>query len=144
MGVFKVSECDWCGLQEKVEFERLSATLPATWSRCDDEVLCPECVRSRTGALAEVRRRRRSGVAVTFEQTVVREGELRSVLAPLVTIADAYDANALDDEARKRWGRDEEHENETPPDQIELYAGRGGKELLTLAHCLRAREVSRQ
>lgn len=71
---------------------------------------------------------------------------LRAALAPLVAIADAYDANNLDDEARKFWGPAPEHKlhvNTTPPDQIELYSGRGGKRLLTLADCLKAREVSR-
>lgn len=71
------------------------------------------------------------------------DDETRRALAPLVAIADAYDANALDDEARKWWGRDNEHTNTTPPEQIELYAGRGGRQLLTLADCLRARELVR-
>lgn len=66
---------------------------------------------------------------------------LMLALAPLVAIADAYDANELDDEARKRWGKNLEHENVTPPDAIEIYSGRGGKELLTLAVCLHARVV---
>jgi hypothetical protein len=57
-------------------------------------------------------------------------------LKPLVEIADAYDANALDDEARKYFGS---HTNIVPPEQIELYAGRGGKRLLTLADCFAAR-----
>jgi len=68
--------------------------------------------------------------------------QLLEALAPLVAIADAFDANALDDEARKHttfYG-----ENQTPPEDIELYQGRGGKRLLTLRHCLDAREVSRQ
>lgn len=62
-------------------------------------------------------------------------------LQPLVAIAEAYDANELDDEARKRWGRNYEHENTTPPEDIILYTGRGGKTLLTLADCLNARRV---
>ena len=57
----------------------------------------------------------------------------------LSAIADAYDANALDDEARKVWGRNNEHTNERDPDEIILYSGRGGKTLLTLGDCLRAR-----
>lgn len=67
-----------------------------------------------------------------------------AALAPLVAIANAYDANELDDEARKHWGTDHgdgRKFNTTPPDQIELYAGRGGKRLLTLADCFAAREA---
>lgn len=65
-------------------------------------------------------------------------------LEPLVEIADAYDANELDDEARRWWG-DEFNRNYTTrkPEDTELYAGRGGRRLLTLADCLRAREVRR-
>ncbi|NKJ03089.1 hypothetical protein [Rhizobium sp. SG741] len=66
---------------------------------------------------------------------------LRAALAPLVAIADAYDDNALDDEARKFWGLNSEHENDRRPENIELYAGRGGKRLLTLADCLAARSA---
>ena|GEM_PF-2343382 len=62
-------------------------------------------------------------------------------LKPLVRIADAYDNNALDAEARKTWGPQGEHTNTTPPEEIELYTGRGGKRLLTLADCLAAREA---
>lgn len=69
---------------------------------------------------------------------------LAEILAPLVAIADAYDANDLDDEARKHWGRDGlegwQFTNDTPPERIELYTGRGGNRLLTLADCLAARE----
>jgi hypothetical protein len=68
---------------------------------------------------------------------------LEEALAPLVAIADAYDDNELDDEARKRWGKNLEHENQTPPEDIELYSGRGGAQLLTLRDCLRAREAVR-
>jgi len=67
--------------------------------------------------------------------------EAKHVLKPLVDIADAYDENALDDEARKIWGKNDEHYNTTPSDDIILYSGRGGKTLLTLGDCLRAREV---
>lgn len=64
---------------------------------------------------------------------------LVAALRPLAAIADAYDANELDDEARKFWGVECQHENNTPPDRIELYAGRGGRRLLTLADCFAAR-----
>ncbi|QIG75338.1 hypothetical protein EVC29_109 [Rhizobium phage RHph_Y52] len=70
--------------------------------------------------------------------------ELKRAAAPLVAIADAYDENDLDDEARKFWGPDGiQHVNTTPPEKIELYTGRGGKQLLTLAHCFKARDVAR-
>jgi len=61
-----------------------------------------------------------------------------AALRPLENIANAYDANELDNEARKngKWGM-----NTTPHDQIELYSGRGGKTLLTLAHAMQAREL---
>lgn len=68
---------------------------------------------------------------------------LYNALVPLVAIADAYDENALDDEARKRWGPNLEHENVTSPDQIELFTGRGGRRLLTLQQCLDARKAVR-
>ena len=61
----------------------------------------------------------------------------------LAKIADAYDANDLDDEARKRWGENLEFENQSSPSQIVLYSGRGGKTLLTLQDCLDAREALR-
>lgn len=67
--------------------------------------------------------------------------KLQAALKPLVAIADAYDANNLDDEARKFWGLNLENENTRPPRDVELYCGRGGKQLLTLAHCLVARRV---
>lgn len=57
----------------------------------------------------------------------------------LSRIADAYDDNALDDEARKTWGLNDECENKEDPRRIDLYSGRGGKELLTLADCFAAR-----
>ncbi len=64
---------------------------------------------------------------------------MRGALEPLKLIADAYDANELDDEARKHWGRKNEHTNSTDPAEIELYQGRGGKRLLTLQDALNAR-----
>lgn len=59
-------------------------------------------------------------------------------LQPLIDIAYAYDLNELDDEARKYWG---DNTNTTPPGEIELYAGRGGRTLLTLEDALYARQV---
>lgn len=57
-----------------------------------------------------------------------------AALKPLAAIWEAYLANALDDEARRFWGNDDEHENQTPPGEIELVSGRGGEQLLTLLH----------
>lgn len=67
---------------------------------------------------------------------VQRENDLKRALAPLVAIANAYDASNLD-EARPEWI------DPTPPEQTILYSGRGGKRLLTLADCLKAREIAR-
>jgi len=64
---------------------------------------------------------------------------MRGALEPLKLIADAYDANELDDEARKHWGRNNEHTTKTAPSEIELYQGRGGKRLLTLQDAFNAR-----
>lgn len=63
---------------------------------------------------------------------------------PLAAIADAFDANDLDDEARKFWGKHYEHENHMPHRDIELYSGRGGKTLLTLEEAMNARAALRQ
>ena len=68
---------------------------------------------------------------------------MTDALAILAKIADAYDNNDLDDEARKFWGYDGQNENSIPPNQIILYQGRGGRTLLTLEDCLRAREQLR-
>lgn len=70
--------------------------------------------------------------------------DLYAACKVLAAIADAYDDNALDDEARKFWGENHEHRNTTPPEQIELYDGRGGKRLLTLADCFAARAAVRK
>jgi hypothetical protein len=70
----------------------------------------------------------------------VRSGvDAHIAVTPLVDIANAYDANELDDGARKFWGRDNEHENSEHPEDIELFTGRGGKRLLTLDHALAGR-----
>jgi hypothetical protein len=67
---------------------------------------------------------------------------LCQALAPLVAIADAYDANELDDEARKFYGLNNEFQSSArDPSTIELYSGRGGRRLLTLEHCLAARRA---
>lgn len=60
---------------------------------------------------------------------------LREALKPFAAVADAYDANKLDD-VRPEWG------NQGDADYTILH-GRGGKELLTLRHFLNAREALR-
>jgi len=77
----------------------------------------------------------------------VTESDILSLiiaLRPLAKIADAYDENELDDEARKFWGQDGEVRNPRDPRDIELYAGRGGRQLLTLGDCLAARKLLRE
>ena len=74
--------------------------------------------------------------------TYVTEKHL-AVLSRLAKIADAFDANELDDGARKFWGANDENQNTTPPAEIEIYSGRGGRQLLTLQDCLDARDVLR-
>jgi hypothetical protein len=66
---------------------------------------------------------------------------VRAVMRLLAAIADAYDANELDDEARKFHGRNDEHFDARDPATIELYSGRGGNRLLTLQNCLDARSA---
>lgn len=80
---------------------------------------------------------------IRAERAETRAAELTKALQPLVDIADAYKKNDLDDEARRCWGPDLEHENDRDPAEIELYAGRGGKRLLTLADCLKASDIVR-
>lgn len=62
-------------------------------------------------------------------------------LLPFAQIWDAYLANELDDEARRLWGAQGEHENKVSPKDIELYSGRGGKRLLTLDDCRQAKAI---
>jgi hypothetical protein len=66
---------------------------------------------------------------------------LAAALKPLASIADAFDANELDDDARKHWGLENEHTNQTPCYLIELFCDRGGRSLLTLADAMVARRA---
>ena len=75
------------------------------------------------------------------EATEAKSYVMLDALRPLVKIADAYDENALDDEARKFWGKDLENKNEKDPSDVVLYSGRGGKTLLTLRDCIYARTI---
>lgn len=60
---------------------------------------------------------------------------LRTALAPIVAIADAYDSSNLD-EHRPEWETDLDARDFS---DIELVSGRGGKVLLTLADVLAIR-----
>ena len=60
-------------------------------------------------------------------------------LERLAAIWTAYLHNELDDEARRWWGPDGNETynvlGEISPEKVEIYQGRGGRELLTLADC---------
>lgn len=63
--------------------------------------------------------------------------QLEGALAPFAAIADEYDKDGLD-EARPDWFA----KGIQPYDpHLELYAGRGGKTLMTLEQVLHARDV---
>lgn len=67
--------------------------------------------------------------------TQTDKDKVTAALQPLATIAMAYLANQLDDEARYRWGPNNEHTNTRDFAEIIIYSGRGGKQLLTLQDC---------
>jgi hypothetical protein len=69
-------------------------------------------------------------LADRIEALEKRVAELEKVALPLAAIADAFEADALD-EARPSWG--------DKPDGVEIYSGRGGKRLLTLDDAFAAR-----
>lgn len=64
-----------------------------------------------------------------------RIAALEAALKPLADIADEYDADGLE-ECRPSWVQ---NGNEKFSLEKELYAGRGGKQLLTLGHAMVAR-----
>lgn len=72
---------------------------------------------------------------------------LKAALKPLAIIADEYDTNGLD-EARPEWeaigSRGLIKGPPPPPEKVHLYSGRGGNTLLTLADCMKARDVLTQ
>jgi hypothetical protein len=75
------------------------------------------------------------------EKDAVAQARVTNAAKILAAIADAYDANNLDEEARKFSGENLDRENPRQPRHIELYSGRGGKQLLTLQDCLDARDA---
>lgn len=66
---------------------------------------------------------------VQFNVTAIREA-----LMPLAMIATAYEASGLD-EARPEWN------SHSDPSRVVIYAGRGGRTLLTLADAFAARDA---
>jgi hypothetical protein len=77
-----------------------------------------------------------------IEKLTSENRQLKMGVHRLIVIADAYDANELDDEARKTWGLNDEFRNTNKPEDIILYSGRGGGTLLTLADCIAARDAN--
>jgi len=63
---------------------------------------------------------------------------LQDALIPLANIADQYDRNQLNDNARKRGCCGE---NPLRPEEIVLLIGRDGLPLLRLSDCLKARKI---
>lgn len=63
-----------------------------------------------------------------------RVEQLETALKPLSDIADEWENDGLDED-RQLW------KERVPFHQVELYCGRGGKCLITLAHAMIAREV---
>jgi|WetSurMetagenome_2_1015567.scaffolds.fasta_scaffold523714_1 hypothetical protein len=76
---------------------------------------------------------------MTQAETILTEriAELEAALKPLADIADEYDKDGLDEARPDRFTLG--LVPYTP--HIELYAGRGGKTLLTLEHVLHARDT---
>lgn len=98
------------------------------------------CIRCQQGFIGNKRRVVCKLCAAKFPVKGEDVGVERA-LAVLANIADKYDANELDDEARKKWGEFDEYDSVYSPLQIILYTGRGGATLLTLADCIAARDA---
>ena len=79
-----------------------------------------------------------AAVLATVRIAINSHAALVDACRVMAMISDAYHANELDDEARKLWGQNNEFRNQRNPAGIILYAGRGGKTLLTLADCFAA------
>lgn len=73
-----------------------------------------------------------AGIYRPAAEAADRIEELERALWPLAEIAVAYRKDGLD-ECRPSWG-----DGEAADSQKELFSGRGGKQLLTLEHALRA------
>ena len=90
-----------------------------------------------TDAASEESRRDHEGVRDLRGQTASRIKTLEEALKPFAAIADEYDADGLD-EARPSWVVSG---NEKWDPNKELYNGRGGKCLITIADVMRARQA---
>lgn len=127
--------CDHCGnakvfYDANIEDERYQATWgePSNYDPIGLKAICGDCNKTHQVVIAP-----------RVLEPAPDLAELVAALRPLAIIADAFDANELDDEARKFWGQFHQHQTTTPHEEIELYQGRGGKRLLTLADCMTAR-----
>lgn len=78
-------------------------------------------------------------VASLAERSATALRAAYDALAPLANVANAWDADGLDED-RPDWRRRRVGASYRPPfDQVELLSGRGGRTLLTLADAFRAR-----
>ena len=87
----------------------------------------------------EYRKKQGAEMQIIYDRIAASERTARQLLKVLANIADKYDDNGLDDDARKFWGDD--NVNTKDPKKIQLYAGRGGQCLLTLQDCFDARDA---
>ena len=87
----------------------------------------------------EYRKKQDAEMQIIYDRIAASERTARQLLKVLANIADKYDDNGLDDDARKYWRDD--NVNTKDPKKIQLYAGRGGQCLLTLQDCFDARDA---
>lgn len=79
--------------------------------------------------------------AFAARKAIANGTNLEQAIQPLVAIADAFDSNDLDDQARKFWGANDEFSFDGDPKDVALVTSRGGAFLLTLADVLAARDA---
>lgn len=79
--------------------------------------------------------------AVGRSELIEKIEALESALTPFAAIADEWEGNGLD-ESRPYW-IEKGVEAKCPLEEVELYTGRGGKTLMTLAHVFAARAALR-
>ncbi len=114
-------ECSDCGSQERGEQDVYGPTssLPLAFSM----------KRTNAAFVASAR--------TGWPQAVADKIVMMDALMPLAMIAVAFDEDGLD-EARPDW-----KDTESSAAHVEIYGGRGGKELLTLGKCFKARAALR-